>query len=177
MQQATFEKTEMTLGSLIKDYVYYNLWANERLIDWLKTKPVALMDSMVPSSYSSIKCTLVHIWDCQKWWLGVLQLLQPEMKYGQVYKGSIEEVFDGLVIQSEEIVSYVNALDEEELEESCPFAIPTVGDFNQRRLEILQHCMNHSTYHRGQIVTIGRNVGLTDAPMTDYMFYLLMVKR
>jgi uncharacterized damage-inducible protein DinB len=31
--------------------------------------------------------------------------------------------------------------------------------------------MNHSTYHRGQIITIGRNLGFTDAPMTDYNFY------
>ncbi|MFB6801427.1 DinB family protein [Peribacillus butanolivorans] len=31
--------------------------------------------------------------------------------------------------------------------------------------------MNHSTYHRGQIITIGRNVGLTDAPMTDFNIY------
>ncbi|WP_315819131.1 DinB family protein [Paraflavitalea speifideaquila] len=36
--------------------------------------------------------------------------------------------------------------------------------------------MNHSTYHRGQVVTIGHQVGLKDAPITDYMFYLLKVK-
>jgi uncharacterized damage-inducible protein DinB len=38
------------------------------------------------------------------------------------------------------------------------------------------HCMNHSTYHRGQIVTMGRNLGFTDAPMTDYNFYNVMAK-
>src|SRR5262249_46343090 len=84
---------------------------------------------------------------------------------------------DGLIKQSEEFVAYVNSLADVSLQESCSFSIPTVGDFNRSAFEIIQHCMNHSTYHRGQIVTIGRNVGLNDAPMTDYMVYLLMAKR
>ncbi len=39
------------------------------------------------------------------------------------------------------------------------------------RYEFLQHVFNHSTYHRGQVVTIGRNIDITDAPMTDYNFF------
>jgi uncharacterized damage-inducible protein DinB len=40
-----------------------------------------------------------------------------------------------------------------------------------RNFEYIMHYANHSTYHRGQVVTIGRNLGFTDAPMTDYNFY------
>ncbi len=38
------------------------------------------------------------------------------------------------------------------------------------------HVFNHSTYHRGQIVTIGRGLGYKDAPMTDYNFYNFFAK-
>jgi uncharacterized damage-inducible protein DinB len=51
-----------------------------------------------------------------------------------------------------------------------------VGEICRPRVELLQHCLNHSTYHRGQIVSIGHQVGLKDAPMTDYMYYVLRVK-
>ncbi|MBC7826979.1 MAG: damage-inducible protein DinB, partial [Chitinophagaceae bacterium] len=44
---------------------------------------------------------------------------------------------------------------------------------NLSRCEYLQHLVSHGTYHRGQIVTIGRNVGMTDAPMTDYIFFTI----
>ncbi len=88
----------------------------------------------------------------------------------------MEEVFAGLVAQSETLAAYAQSLNVESLQEQCPFSIPYVGDFVRPRFEMIQHTVNHSTYHRGQIVTIGRNVGLTDAPMTDYMFYLLMAK-
>jgi uncharacterized damage-inducible protein DinB len=37
---------------------------------------------------------------------------------------------------------------------------------------MIHHCMNHSTYHRGQIVTIARNLELTDPPSTDFMRYV-----
>ena len=42
-------------------------------------------------------------------------------------------------------------------------------DFNN--FEYIMHYANHSTYHRGQVITIGRSLGFTDAPMTDYNLY------
>jgi len=46
------------------------------------------------------------------------------------------------------------------------------------RYEFIQHVFNHSTYHRGQAVSIGRMLGYEDAPMTDYNFYnMVALKR
>jgi len=39
-----------------------------------------------------------------------------------------------------------------------------------------QHCINHGTYHRGQIITIARNIGITDPPTTDYNYYNMVLK-
>ncbi len=167
----------MNLQSLVKDYAAYNLWANQALVEWLKTKPSEALEREVASSFSGIKQTLVHIWDTETWWLGVLQGQPPEITYGRVFEGKPEEVFVGLVKLSAEFAAYVATLSEASLQEICPFSIPYVGDFARSRFEMIQHCMNHSTYHRGQIITIGRNAGLTDAPMTDFMFYLLMAKQ
>ncbi len=167
----------MNLQSLVKDYAAYNLWANQTLVEWLKTKPAEALEREVASSFSSLKQTLVHIWDTETWWLGILQRQNPESNYGRIFEGKPEEVFAGIVKLSEEFAAYVGTLSEASLQEICPFSIPYVGDFARSRFEMIQHCMNHSTYHRGQIITIGRNAGLTDAPMTDFMFYLLMAKQ
>jgi len=37
--------------------------------------------------------------------------------------------------------------------------------------EILSHVFNHSTYHRGQLVTLFRQVGFTDVTSTDLLLY------
>jgi len=38
--------------------------------------------------------------------------------------------------------------------------------------DMIHHCMNHSTYHRGQLITIGRQAGLQDPPRTDFIYYV-----
>ena len=61
---------------------------------------------------------------------------------------------------------------ESALSEQYKFNIPCTGDFDLPQPDMIQHCLNQSTYHRGQIVTIARKIGLTDPPMTDYILYV-----
>lgn len=165
-----------TLGSLVKDYVTYNAWANRTLINWLKTKPEEAFDKEVASSFPSLKQTLVHIWDTERFWLTVIKQIPAPPSFRHVaYEGTLSELFDHIVNESEAFETFINALSEDELCQLVSFNTPWVSGI-QSRFEFTHHAMNHSTYHRGQLITIGRNVGLTDAPMTDYSFYLLRVK-
>lgn len=174
MAHAIAEKTELTMASFLTDLAIYNQWANQTLVDWLKTKPAELMGKTVPSSFPSLKETLVHIWDTQRFWLSVWQQVPPPPSFRFVgFDGTIEDVFDGIVEQSAEMADYIQSLTESELQEEVVLTTPWVEGVRSR-IEFIQHCLNHSSYHRGQVVTIGRNVGLTDAPMTDYSFYFLM---
>jgi uncharacterized damage-inducible protein DinB len=34
------------------------------------------------------------------------------------------------------------------------------------------HVFNHGTYHRGQLVTMLRQVGVTEIPQTDYIAFV-----
>jgi uncharacterized damage-inducible protein DinB len=172
---STIETTPTaTLGSIVRDYTSYNAWANKMLVEWLKTKPSALMTQMVPSSFPSLKETLVHIWDTQRFWLSVIQQTPPEPSFRLVgFDGTLEDVFEGIIAHSEDFIAYINTLSEQQLVETVHLKTPWF-EANRSRFEYIHHTMNHSTYHRGQLVTIGRNAGLTDAPMTDFNYYLLM---
>jgi uncharacterized damage-inducible protein DinB len=167
----------ISVAALMKDYAVYNHWANEQLISWLKTKPTDQMETEVPSSFPSIKLTLKHIWDTQQFWLDVLkkQYRDDATWEGEEPPVSAQEVLEGLRRQSQELADFIASLDNEAIQEKIPLKTPWFAS-EQPRFEFIQHCMNHSTYHRGQVVTIGRNLGFTDAPMTDYNFYLLMGK-
>jgi uncharacterized damage-inducible protein DinB len=172
------ESSQKSLAFLIKDYASYNLWANKKLVNWLKTKPLDIVECSVSSSFPSIRLTLVHIWDVERSWLGNLLQVQTESNYGKDYDGPLEEVFESVVKQSEALDAYVRSLTETSLQEGCKFMIPIRwpewDEFVRPRFEIIQHCLNHSSYHRGQIVTIARNVGLTDPPNTDFISFSLI---
>jgi uncharacterized damage-inducible protein DinB len=172
MLLAEKETTQMSLASLLNNYTAYNLWANQRLVAWLQTKPESLLEAQVPSSFPSLKETLVHIWHTQRFWLTVLKQ-NPVSAKSAVFTGTNEELFEALVNQSKEFVEYVASLPEWLLQEECYLSTPWF-EASRPRFEFIHHCMNHSTYHRGQLVTIGRNLGFTDAPMTDFNFYLFM---
>lgn len=187
MEQYSTEASETTmetaiapvtqnLRTLIEDYATYNCWANTTLISWLRSFPSDALEREVPSSFPTIKQTLFHLWTVQSWWLGNLQQTNPISRYGEQFQGPLEEVYEMLTSQSEAFTAYVKTVSEESLKELRAFSIPTVGTFEIPQFEIAQHTVNHSTYHRGQIVTIARNLGITNAPMTDYMFYLIMNK-
>lgn len=173
----TAETTQMNLAFLVKDYAAYNAWANKRIGNWLRTKPEELLAQPILSSFPSIRLTLSHIWDVERSWLGKLLQVQTESNYGKDYDGTLEELFEAVINQSEAILAYVQSLSMEALQEGCKFMVPVRwpewDEVIRPRFQVIHHCLTHSVYHRGQIVTMARNAGLTDAPNTDYMFYLV----
>jgi uncharacterized damage-inducible protein DinB len=162
----------MTLESLLHDYADFNLWANTELVQWLKTKPVELMEQEVVSSYPSIKLTLLHIWGAEKIWLERLEGHSPATFLSLDFVGSSGDVFEGLLQQSEAFKLFVQGLSAADLEEVSDFRLLNGTEDRRSRAYMIHHCLNHSTYHRGQVVTIARNLGLSDPPSTDFIKYL-----
>jgi uncharacterized damage-inducible protein DinB len=44
-------------------------------------------------------------------------------------------------------------------------------EFTNTRAEAILHCVNHSSYHRGQLITMLRQLGFTQLFSTDYISY------
>jgi uncharacterized damage-inducible protein DinB len=167
----TIEKPSLTLGSLVKDYANYNAWAVRVMAEWLGSKDADLLEQTVASSFSSIRLTLIHILESQEFWFAAAS-------GGSAVQGThdIEDtqtILTALVNHAQEFATYVTSLSDEELQQNIHLKTEWF-ESNRSRFEYLHHAVNHGTYHRGQIVTIGRNLGFTDAPMTDYNFFLLM---
>lgn len=170
-QQELITTTDLSVSPisyLMKNYADYNLWANATLVNWLRTKPTDVLAQEVPSSFSSIKATIVHIWQTQRYWFSVISHTEPA-EFGP-FNGTIDDAFIALVEQSDEFADYVTSMTGNEISENTEVISPWFRcDF--QNFEYIMQVMNHSTYHRGQIITIGRNLGFTDAPNTDYNFY------
>ncbi|SFT01861.1 DinB family protein [Marininema halotolerans] len=166
--------SDMGLASMTKNFAAYNLWANTQLIAWLRSKPAEKMEREVPSSFPTIKLTLHHILQVETFWLSVLKQ-EPIQLTQEEYTGTMEALYTNLMQQSKELASYVDGLTESEIRRNCHVETPW---FNETKplCEFVLQIMNHGTYHRGQIVTMGRNVGLTDAPMTDFNYYIFYGK-
>jgi uncharacterized damage-inducible protein DinB len=162
------DTTTKSLACLMRNYAGYNFWANTVLVNWLRTKPAAALEQQVPSSFPNIKLTLVHIWQTQVYWLSILK--NEARNIHEEADLTLQDAFDKVLIQSAELADYIELMTDKAIEKNTLVVNPWFQcDF--ANFEYILQVMNHSTYHRGQLVTIGRNLGFTDAPMTDYNFY------
>jgi len=151
----------------IVELVKYNLWANKRLVDWLKMNDDELVLKKCYSSFSTILKTVNHILDGQLLYYSAL--LKTE--YVKFENSLVNESYDELIKQSTAFVEYVE--NQNTLKSKRLFKYGDLeGEFPQ--YELIQHCVNHSTYHRGQIITMGHQLEFTKAPSTDMLFYFIM---
>lgn len=172
----TTSTNNSTLSKLVFNYVQANYWANQTLVAWLKEKPAELLAEPIASSFPGIRETLVHIWDTERYWLSVIkQVPAPPSFRMNGFQGTLEQVFEGIQETSREFMETVTSMTDDELTATLHLSTPWFTSTEQR-FQFVQHAMNHSTYHRGQVITMGHHVGFHDAPMTDYNFYLVMMQ-
>ncbi len=159
----------MSLKKIMSNYADYNLWVNQQFVNWLSTKSDELLHKEVPSSYSSIIKTLNHIWATEEYWYSIIAETSEFDKRENVELVT-EEILKGLINRSTQLAELIKSFSEEELTKKIKIESPWF-ECELPKCDYLLQVINHGTYHRGQIVTIGRNIGITDATNTDYNFY------
>jgi len=153
-------------------YAGYNLWANRHMVDAFASLPVAVLEAPIVSSFPSARLTFLHIWDAEFLWLERLQGHSPSAFPSKTFEGDIHAVFAALLKGSEAYLTFVEAQPSAFFEGSLFFKTISYGEQTQRSYEMIHHCMNHSTFHRGQLITLGRQLGIEKFPPTDFAYYL-----
>ena len=157
---------------LLSSTVSYNLWVNERLVNLFRSVDQSLIEQAVVSSFPSIRATLLHLWDVEVLWLARLNGVSPTDFPSKTFKGSNEEIYQNLLKSSQDFVDYVVNKPVESFYESIAYTLLTAqGDFRNDAGDMIQHCMNHQSFHRGQLITMARQLGITEFPRTDYIMY------
>lgn len=158
----------MSLKTLITKSAEYNDWVVNKYINWLADKSDDQLNQEVPSSFPTILKTLNHILQTQEyWWSHISESNDFDFEKKRTTK---EEIFEALRRSSVQLVDYINKLSELDLEKNIKVESPWFQcDFT--KYEYIQQLILHGTYHRGQIVTMGRAIGITDAPMTDFNYW------
>ena len=159
----------MSLTKIISGYTQYNLWANERLSQWLASLESNLLYEETLSSFRSIDKTLQHISQSQNFWFAVITEagtanLDLPTKSDRRADTAIHDLLTG----SQQMLKTFTDYSEDELLKQIPST-----DMVQSRYEFILHLVNHNSYHRGQIVTMSRYLGVVDnIPAMDYEVFL-----
>jgi|GEM_PF-72454 len=161
------------LPKMMQSYSAYNYWADQQLAEWIGLSTEDVLTKQIESSFSSIRETILHIWSAEYLWLQVIKDESAEDNPAKTFEGSREELVAGWLQASENFSNHVKTMSREEFQIRRPKANTEVYTVIAN---LIHHCMNHSTYHRGQLITMGRQAGLSDPPRTDYLYYVGLMK-
>ncbi|QXU41998.1 DinB family protein [Pedobacter sp. D749] len=141
-----------------EEIINYTQLADARIIEIFKLATIDLPDAARLFS---------HVLNAQHIWAQRISGKTP--LYG-VWDIHSTEGFESLSLENFRLIR--EALNNHPLDKRILYA-NTRGDQYENRIdEILFHLFNHSTYHRGQVVTLLKKAGFTP-PVTDY----IMLKR
>ncbi len=157
----------------------YDRWANKRVLQAAAALSEEQFTRDLGGSFRSVRDTLLHIIGGEWGWLAYWKAPNP----GPAFARDLWERHDALfhperfpnaaTVQrkwaevEKEQVEFVNGVTNESLGKMLPFRTTQAS-----LAHLLQHLANHSTYHRGQIALMMRQLG-ADPVATDFHVFLV----
>ena len=147
----------------------YNEWANRRIFQSVHPVPAEDFTRDLGSSFPSIRDTLVHILGAEWIWLRRWKGISPKSLPGSDEIASLEDIRHRLDDVELERRAFLHDLTNHELNRSIRYANTKGEEWEYPLWEMLSHVVNHSTYHRGQVATMLRQLG--HRPISTDMIY------
>jgi uncharacterized damage-inducible protein DinB len=149
----------------------YDRWATNRLLETVATLTEEQYRKDLGSSFGGIRGTLVHIYGADWVWLQrwggnspSALIKEDEIPTLQMLKQRWDDL-------RSELDGFLGSLTEEKLQASLNYRDTKGVPYSLPLYQQLQHRINHSTYHRGQIVTFLRQLGAKPQGTDLILFY------
>ena len=161
------------MKELLYQYSLFNAWAHRRLMELILTLSAEQQHQEIPSSFSSLYKTVLHVWGSEKiWWTRVLG--EKVFSREDPFQGSMPACADALMEQDRNWLHWVEKQNESFLKEEMSYKNLKGEEFSDPYFQIVMHLFNHATYHRGQLVTLLHQVGVEKIPATDFIVWARM---
>ena len=156
----------------IKDHLEFNLWANRLMAEKIQQVDDELLNREIKSSFPSVTKTVLHLWDTNVIWLSRLRGETSFTRPSASFNGTKYDLLAGLISSTEIINSFIDSKGPDFLSQKLSYKNLKGEPWEDYVLDILFHVVNHGSYHRGQLVTMLRALGVTELVNTDLIRYV-----
>ncbi|MBI1746776.1 MAG: DinB family protein [Acidobacteria bacterium] len=160
----------MTLAE-VKRHFAYNSWANELVFEVLKRLSVEPYLQDLKGSHGGIHGTITHMIGVQVVWLSRWRGTPDAALLKAEDVRSLSEVQEVWKKVDAETTLFLNTLSDAKLQETITVRTGDGRVFTNSYAEMMRHLINHSSYHRGQIATMLRQLGYKPAGTDLITFY------
>jgi uncharacterized damage-inducible protein DinB len=155
----------------LKTLLDYHYWARDRLLEAIEPLTPDQFTKDLGSSFKSVRDTVAHLhaaeWAWHSRWTGVspTQLL-PDDRFADV--SAIRKAWSEL---EQQVRGLVDALGEAGVAQVIDYKLLSGAEGSSPFWQMLQHVVNHASYHRGQVTTMLRQLGAQPAKSMDMIAF------
>ena len=149
----------------------YNKWANAQVFDAVSRLNAEQFTRDLENSFRSVRETLVHILSAEWIWLERWKGISPKSMSDAGELTDLEAIKTRWDKVESERADFIRSLTPERLHAELSYVNTRGQAFAYPLWQMLVHVVNHSTYHRGQITTLVRQVGAKPVTTDFLAFY------
>ncbi|HEY7510467.1 MAG TPA: DinB family protein [Vicinamibacteria bacterium] len=149
----------------------YNVWANHRLMRIAATLSVDdFKRDLLAASHGGVRGTLTHIMAAEWIWLERWKGVSPPRLFDEGEFADVVALRDRWTLIEGHREEWFRALRPEALGETVAYRSTEGVPWEAPLWKLVQHTLNHSTYHRGQVTLLLRALGARRAS-TDLVLW------
>lgn len=154
----------------VKELYAYNRWANGETVAAVSHLDPGAFTRALGNSFASVRDTLVHILGAEWIWLERWNGRSPRALLSPAEFPDLPSITQKWKQIEEGQNALLRALRPSDLDKTISYVNPKGETWTYPLGQQLVHVVNHSTYHRGQITTLLRQLSAQPAG-TDFLSY------
>jgi uncharacterized damage-inducible protein DinB len=142
----------------LRTLVDYHYWARDRLLDAVDRLSPEQLNEDLGNSFPSIRHTLVHLYGADRIWCDRWEGESPRSMPDPAGFPDVASIRHVWADQERKVRAVLERLGEQGVGKPLEYKTMTGQVQAQPFWQMLQHLVNHGSYHRGQITTMLRQL-------------------
>lgn len=151
--------------------INYTYWARDRVLNAADAVTDEQFITVVTSSFGSLRDTLVHVLSAESIWLS---RWKGEVRSGMLSAADFPNcaaVRNAWQEEERRMRSFFETVNDEGLAKVIDYRALNGQPFSSPLFQMLQHVVNHGSYHRGQVTTLLRQHGAAPPKALDLIVF------
>ena len=149
----------------------YHYWARDRLLQAVEQLTPEQFTQDIRSSFGSVRDTLVHIYSAEWIWYSRWQGESPAAMLAPETFQNPASVRSAWNEHEAKVRGFLNSLGEQRINDVMQYRTTEGEPKASIFWHMLQHVVNHPSYHRGQVTTMLRQLGASPPKSMDMIAF------
>ena len=137
----------------------YHYWARDRVLDAAQPLPAEQFTRDLGSSFKSVRDTLAHSYFAEWIWYSRWQGHSPSKGRDAAEFADVPALRGAWRELEGQVRGFVKGLGEQGVTRESAYTLLSGKAAKSRMWQMVQHVVNHASYHRGQVTTMLRQLG------------------